>query len=173
MDIDAAALTLSEKLQERKARAAATGVDDDDVVDEEEFVLMRAGRDAKRAYRDAHGAWLSAKRDFNDATKAVEAAKTTLVDSFQNYFARIQAGAGFGELEGPEDKLDDQEQFDKLEMERIVSQDPDALAFFQAQKTRRANLTQNRTHLRQMHRLWAGVRLAWRTCASLDGLAPR
>ena len=50
------------------------------------------------------------------------------------------------------DKLDDQEQFDKLEMERIVSQDPDALAFFQAQKTRRANLTQNRTQLRQMHR---------------------
>ena len=54
--------------------------------------------------------------------------------------------------EESEDKLDDKEQFDKLEMERIVSQDPDALAFFQAQKTRRANLTQNRTHLRQMHR---------------------
>ena len=54
--------------------------------------------------------------------------------------------------DGDDDKLDDQEQFDKMEMERIVSQDPDALAFFQAQKTRRANMTQNRTHLRQLHR---------------------
>ena len=151
-DIDGAATTLAEKLRSRKARAAATGVDDDDVVDEEEFVLMRAGRDAKRAYRDAHGAWLSSKRDFATFTKEIEVAKASLVDDFQGYFAKLQTNAGFDFSEGPEDKLDDQEQFDKLEMERIASQDPDALAFFRAQKTRRANLTQNRTQLRQMHR---------------------
>ena len=77
----------------------------------------------------------------SDASSGVEAAKARLVDGFQTFFEQLQKRAGFDDaLEGPEDKLDDQEQFDKMEMERIVSSDPDALAFFQAQKTRRSSV---------------------------------
>ncbi|KAH8070120.1 hypothetical protein JL721_5344 [Aureococcus anophagefferens] len=154
--IDAAALQLRDKRAARRARARAAGQgeDDDDVVDEEEFFLMKAERDAKRAYRDAHGDWIKAKADHETAKLAVEATKAQLLDDFHKWFADVQRETGFDDDggDGDDDKLDDQEQFDKMEMERIVSQDPDALAFFQAQKTRRANMTQNRTHLRQLHR---------------------
>ena len=141
-----------ETRRRRREKIRAAGRDDDDVVDEEEFVLMRAGRDAKRDYRDAHGAWLAARRDHAAAALDVDATKAQLVDDFQQFFAQLQRRAGLAEEAGPGDKLDDQEAFDKLEMERVAAQDPDALAFFRAQKTRRATATQNRSHLRQLHR---------------------
>ena len=36
-----------------------------------------------------------------------------------------------------------------MEIDRVVSQDPDALAFFQAQKTKRATATQNHVAIKQ------------------------
>jgi hypothetical protein len=50
------------------------------------------------------------------------------------------------------DELDDQEAFDKMEVDRILSNDPESLAFFNAQKTRRANITQNGGTLRQLQK---------------------
>lgn len=47
------------------------------------------------------------------------------------------------------DQLDDQEAFDKLEIERVLANDPESLAFFNAQKTRRANITQSGGDLRR------------------------
>ncbi|KAJ1450975.1 P-loop containing nucleoside triphosphate hydrolase protein [Pelagophyceae sp. CCMP2097] len=127
---------------------------DDDVVDEEEFVLLKGERDAKRAYRAAHASYVAAKFALDAAKLDVEAQQTLLIDGFDSWHAAASMGLPPApeEYEDDDDKLDDQEHFDKMEMERIVSADPDAVAFFQAQKTRRANLTQNRTQLRQMHR---------------------
>lgn len=51
---------------------------------------------------------------------------------------------------GGGDQLDDQEAFDKLELERVLANDPDSLAFFNAQKTRRANVTQSGGTIRQI-----------------------
>ncbi|KAH8081577.1 hypothetical protein JL720_8697 [Aureococcus anophagefferens] len=135
-----------------RGRAAGQGEDDDDVVDEEEFFLMKAERDAARA-RDAHGDWIKAKADHETAKLAVEATKAQLLDDFHKWFADVQRETGFDDDggDGDDDKLDDQEQFDKMEMEHRVP-GPRRPAFFQAQKTRRANMTQNRTHLRQLHR---------------------
>ena len=50
------------------------------------------------------------------------------------------------------DQLDDQEAFDKLEIERVLANDPESLAFFHAQKTRRANITQNGGSLRRLQK---------------------
>jgi kinesin family protein 6/9 len=50
------------------------------------------------------------------------------------------------------DELDDQEAFDKLETERVVANDPDSLAFFMAQKTKRANITQSGGTIRMMQK---------------------
>jgi kinesin family protein 6/9 len=58
-------------------------------------------------------------------------------------------------MEGPNsgnDELDDQEAFDKLETERVLANDPESLAFFMAQKTRRANLTQSGGTIRMLQR---------------------
>ncbi|KAH8056845.1 hypothetical protein JL722_7060 [Aureococcus anophagefferens] len=120
---------------------------------------------AKQSRGAARGAAKRAAVETNDAKLAIDAAALQLRDKRAARRARgPRRGPGRGRRrpretgfdddggDGDDDKLDDQEQFDKMEMERIVSQDPDALAFFQAQKTRRANMTQNRTHLRQLHR---------------------
>jgi kinesin family member 6/9 len=53
---------------------------------------------------------------------------------------------------GSFDELDDQEAFDRLEQERVMSNDPDALAFFTAQKTKRANLTQSGGNIKMIQR---------------------
>jgi kinesin family protein 6/9 len=58
----------------------------------------------------------------------------------------------FGGGGGGDDELDDQEAFDKLERERVVNNDPDSLAFFMAQKTKRANLTQSGGTIRMMQK---------------------
>lgn len=50
------------------------------------------------------------------------------------------------------DELDDQEAFDKLETERVLANDPDSLAFFMAQKTRKANLTQSGGAIRMLQK---------------------
>ena len=65
------------------------------------------------------------------------------------------SGNGKGDEEGlaaSGDQLDDQEAFDKLEIERVLANDPESLAFFHAQKTRRANITQNGGSLRQIQK---------------------
>eukprot|EP00599_Poterioochromonas_sp_BG-1_P005647 CAMPEP_0173144316 /NCGR_PEP_ID=MMETSP1105-20130129/7156_1 /TAXON_ID=2985 /ORGANISM="Ochromonas sp., Strain BG-1" /LENGTH=870 /DNA_ID=CAMNT_0014057965 /DNA_START=70 /DNA_END=2682 /DNA_ORIENTATION=- len=51
-----------------------------------------------------------------------------------------------------QDELDDQEAFDKLETERVLANDPDSLAFFMAQKTRKANLTQSGGAIRMLQK---------------------
>jgi kinesin family member 6/9 len=50
------------------------------------------------------------------------------------------------------DQLDDQEAFDILEIERVLANDPESLAFFNAQKTRRANITQNGGSLKRLQK---------------------
>jgi kinesin family protein 6/9 len=67
-------------------------------------------------------------------------------------FAEEDGGAGREGAEGGGDQLDDQEAFDKLEVERVLANDPESLAFFHAQKTRRANVTQNGSNLKQMQK---------------------
>ena len=47
------------------------------------------------------------------------------------------------EMDDGPDQLDDQEAFDRLEIDKVLANDPDSLAFFNAQKVRRANITQN------------------------------
>ena len=70
---------------------------------------MKAERDAKRAYRDAHGDWIKAKADHETAKLAVEATKAQLLDDFHKWFADVQRETGFDDDggDGDDDKLDD------------------------------------------------------------------
>jgi len=71
---------------------------------------------------------------------------TTNINNSNTFMVNNTGNGGGG------DELDDQEAFDQLELERVLASDPDSLAFFQAQKTRRANLTQNGGNIRQMQK---------------------
>ena len=156
-EIDALEAEIAEK---KAARLAAKSPADDDmeedVVDEEEFVLMKREREAKKAYRAAYETLRATRLETESVVERCDKLKYALVGAFEEWH-----GAALAEDLSPRardadgddnEKLDDQEAFDKLEIERVIARDPDEFAYFQAQKTRRANQTQQRTALRQMHK---------------------
>uniref|UniRef100_K3WBJ2 Kinesin-like protein n=1 Tax=Globisporangium ultimum (strain ATCC 200006 / CBS 805.95 / DAOM BR144) TaxID=431595 RepID=K3WBJ2_GLOUD len=150
----------------KKSAAAAGGsiskdrnayCDDQVVVDEEEFILMTAEREAKREYRSLFDDLKDAKSELAFMTRSVELLRMRMVREFEEwyeeeeqssslrskakddddsggYFARGTRSFAGG---SKDDKLDDGEKFDQMEVDRIRAQDPDSLAFFQAQKKMR------------------------------------
>ena len=87
-------------------------------------------------------------RTFRTAIQVVDG-EGEIVAVFEGFTAQdqvteaIQFGhvvVGREDVEYGGDKLDDGEKFDQLEMDRVFAQDPDSLAFFQAQKKMRQNV---------------------------------
>lgn len=133
--------------------------DTEDIVDEEEFRLMKELKDAKRAYKNGYEQLLKQKGELAHMQNRVEAIKAEVAAGFLAWCENGVDGKRDSDLTGqgfggggadPVDQLDDQEAFDRLELERVMSNDPDSLAFFNAQKTRRAHLTQNGGSIRQI-----------------------
>ena len=76
-------------------------------------------------------------------------------DLASGFLVRSQQENTFGDTEmmaGPTDQLDDQEAFDRLETQRVMDTDPDSLAFFHANKTKRALLTQNASTIKSLQK---------------------
>ncbi|POM76406.1 Kinesin-like protein [Phytophthora palmivora] len=121
----------------------------DEVVDEEEFILMTAEREAKRDYRSLFGDLKDVKSELEFSLRSVELLRRRLVREFEDWYDEEghahalskNSGGTFDAFTRPafskEDKLDDGEKFDQMEVDRIRAQDPDSLAFFQAQKKMR------------------------------------
>ena len=133
----------------------------EDIVDEDEFRLMKELREAKRTYKNGFEQLSKYKSTLATYQAQVENCKGELNIGFAqwNNASDMDASNGFGSTQfeatnagDGEDQLDDQEAFDRLEVQRVLSNDPDSLAFFNAQKTRRANITQNSTNIRQMQK---------------------
>lgn len=106
---------------------------EDDIVDEEEFLLMKKEREIKRQYRQLYDEFKDVKRSMELEMEKVDQQTEMLLEEFETWFRK---GGKNQDMDG-EDKLDDGEQFDKLEMDRIIAEDPASLAFFQAQKKMR------------------------------------
>ncbi|KAJ0393588.1 hypothetical protein P43SY_001147 [Pythium insidiosum] len=142
----------------RLSKAAASS-STDEVVDEEEFLLMTAEREAKRDYRSLFDDLKEARAEMEFTNRSVELLRMRLVREFEDWYdeegrhlAAIakdddelggggSVGFSFGAVFSREDKMDDGEKFDQMEVERVRAQDPDSLAFFQAQKKLRGQLT--------------------------------
>ncbi|KAG7394301.1 Kinesin-like protein kif9 [Phytophthora boehmeriae] len=123
----------------------------EEVVDEEEFIMMTAEREAKREYRSLFGELKDGKAELEFSLRSVELLRRRLVREFEDWFdeeghalSKSSGTRAFDEFTGSsfskEDKLDDGEKFDQMEVERIRAQDPDSLAFFQAQKKMRQQM---------------------------------
>ena len=153
-EIDLVGEALSDKQRQRQSSELTEQLGED-IVDEEEFALMKQEREAKRRYRDAYETVKRLRAEGEQTQRDVDGAKFKLVSEFEAWHSQAEADAGYDPLRDAQDKLDDQEHFDKLERERVTAaypEDHDALAFFQAQKTHRANKTQNSVSLRSMHK---------------------
>ncbi|CAK4609624.1 hypothetical protein LEN26_001617 [Aphanomyces euteiches] len=134
---------LRQQIEEKRTSRKKTSVskeskdskDDDEVVDEEEFILMRKEREAKRDYRVMYDDLKEAKNEYDFIQRNIELLRMRLVQEFEEWYQ--DGGSQAKADEGDRDKLDEGEKFDQMEVERIRAQDPDSLAFFQAQKKMR------------------------------------
>lgn len=132
--------------------------DTEDIVDEDEFRLMKKLREAKATYKNGYEQLQKLKVSVLQAQLSADAVKSQLTTQFSAWNAGNGGGGKdrrFGATataENGSDQLDDQEAFDRLEEERVLANDPDSLAYFHAQKTRRALMTQNQGSLQQIRK---------------------
>jgi hypothetical protein len=136
----------------------------DDIVDGEEMRLVKELKDAKQCYRNNFEQLSNKRKELQAIQQDVEHFKSQLVNCWQQWLqnsnASVQKSLDFSSdiynMDGLQqhniDEMDDQEAFDKLEAERVMSNDPDSLAFFTAQKTRRANLTQSGGNIKMLQK---------------------
>lgn len=136
-------------------RSSAKASSKDEIVDEEEFRLTRELKEAKRSYRNSFEQMQKFKKESLDAQARSDQLKIELGRAFNRWSSGESKDTDAKASSSPVnkfDELDDQEAFDKMEVDRILSNDPESLAFFNAQKTRRANITQNGGTLRQLQK---------------------
>jgi kinesin family protein 6/9 len=136
----------------------------DDVVDGEEMRLVKELKDAKQRYRNNFEQLSNKQKELQAVQHDVEQFKSQLVSCWQEWLQNNDGGvrktldfsSGTYHMDDMQqnniDEMDDQEAFDKLEAERVMSNDPDSLAFFSAQKTRRANLTQSGGNIKMIQK---------------------
>jgi len=157
--VNAAKAIIDQLQQELEAsRAARLGAGKDSSSGREAEQELR---EAKAAYKSCFEALQRAKSGALEAQATVNGLRAALGSGFSRWTrgagpeklsstTTAAPGPGMGSEE--RDQLDDQEAFDKLEIERVLANDPESLAFFHAQKTRRAHMTQNGGSLRQIQK---------------------
>ena len=192
-ELDVVQSAIERKKDERLSQLQPGDVGDVDVVDQEEFDLMRKERTAKKGYKASMGELKGVKNQIGKLQMNIDdmkyvgpsernehsnlCSKRSVLLSFfvanslrpsssQHRYEMLtdfdewhsvstgSAISNFPTEEVNEDGeiMDDAEMFEKMEKERVYAADPDSIAFFQAQKTRSANMTQNSLTIKQMRR---------------------
>jgi len=126
-----------------RERDGESNEEDTVVIDEEEYAAMTELKKRKTSYRDTFGKLRSAKVKVTDLQAAVQNNKERLLEEFDTWYVmaygeepKVAAKEeNSGPVYGPGgDLLDPDEAFEKLEVERIMENDPKSFAFTQAAK---------------------------------------
>lgn len=134
-DIDAAKERLARKQADKRQDA------DEELIDEEEYALIKTLRDTKQQYKDAFEKSRQVKSKMSQIESYMGNCKAKLVSAFEDWYdqryGHIQRAAVAATLarEADGDAFDPQEQFDRAQAERLETQHPDALAYHKARKT--------------------------------------
>lgn len=145
-EIDAMAITLDRIRDDRRIAGG-----DDDVVDDEEFTVVRDVKTKKNEYRKLHDELTGKKADRDNLTKLLDASRRQLVEDFEQWYGSTYGHGGYAARGTPgkpllpsargggggssDDDLDEGEKFEALEMHRMMDDDPDSVAFYAAKKT--------------------------------------
>mmetsp|Transcript_62970 Transcript_62970/g.137582 ORF Transcript_62970/g.137582 Transcript_62970/m.137582 type:complete len:730 (-) Transcript_62970:80-2269(-) len=126
-----------ERLMRKQADKGLEGGRDEEIIDEEEYALIKNLKETKQQYRDAFEVHRAIKIDVVQIEHLMQACKRKLVQAFEDWYdqkygqvarekAEAEANAAAGE------RYDPQEMFDMLEADRLETHHPDALAFHKA-----------------------------------------
>merc|ERR1712232_518330 len=138
---------LIDEAQERLNKKQAekdTSPDEEKIIDEEEYSLIKQLKDLKQEYRAAFEKNRQVRMEAMKLEQDLQQAKTALVKAFEDSYEQrfgVMQPETMPKAEG--DIFDPQEQFDMAQAERLETQHPDALAYHKAKKsvarTRRRN----------------------------------
>jgi len=123
---------------------------DEEMIDEEEYALIKNLKDLKQSYKDGFEKHRNHKMEVISIEHLLQQCKTRLVQSFEEWFdqkyghlAQKAAEAAAKAAEEGE-RYDPQEQFDLMEAERLETQHPDALAYHNARKNAARDVRRNK-----------------------------
>ena len=138
---------LSEKTSERRGEKEEKKVsfqrDEEEIIDEEEFILMKRVGELKRDIRQQHEALQVLRNERVEMHGRRDVVKMELLRDFQLWYAQHA-------LTEEDDLMDDGEMFEKLQIERVMAEDPQSVAFFRASK---AATNKSRHRKPKKHRL--------------------
>lgn len=127
-----------ECLARKQADKPPEGVRDEELIDEEEYKLIKNLKDSKQHYREAFEKHRCLKMDVLQLEHLMQQCKAKLVQAFEEWFDQRYGHLARGEPPGgqaADDRYDPQEMFDLMEADRLETQHPDALAYHKARKT--------------------------------------
>merc|ERR1712232_804513 len=138
---------LIDEAQERldkKQSEKDTSPDEEKIIDEEEYSLIKQLKDLKQEYRAAFEKNRQTRMDAMKLEQDLQNSKLALVKAFEDSYEQRFGVQEKETMQKPEgDVFDPQEQFDMAQAERLETQHPDALAYHNAKKsvarTRRRN----------------------------------
>ena len=152
VEIDSAACQLEQRRLDRQARG------EDETVDDEEFEIVRTAKIKKQAYRQLYDELTNVRSERDHLTKTLDHARAKLLTDFdawyENTYGSAKAAKGVAQLKSlravrtttidEDDALDEGERFEIFELNRVMNEDPDSVAFYSAKK-----LSQNRQTARK------------------------
>ena len=142
-NIDQIKVSLATKKTERSLQASASPNEETEIIDEEEYSFIQELRAAKRQYKDSHEEMIKAAESASAAASEVDAARQELLTQFNEWYsisfhepAESLLQPSTREPPPPADKdvMDDDEQFEQLQMARVMADEPESLAFVRARK---------------------------------------
>jgi kinesin family protein 6/9 len=113
---------------------------EEDVVDTEEFELVRQLKAVKQEYRCLYDELTVLKSEREQLAKTVDVHRKHLMDEFEHWYnnAYNVTGASPSKPARPllqmDDDLDEGERFELLERNRVIDEDPESVAYYTARK---------------------------------------
>jgi hypothetical protein len=118
---------------QKKISDAKISIDDKSIIDEKDFQMVTELDQYKKQYRLNFGMLQTYRKDVDALSLVVEQYREALMEKFESWYTTL-----FKEvLENgvrTEESVDDREVFDKLQMDRVLKDDPDGVAFYKAKK---------------------------------------
>jgi len=142
-----------ERLQRTQA-GKQQSAGDDELIDEEEYALIRNVKELKQQYRDSFESHRQLRTEVLQLEHMIRQCKQRLVGGFEDWYEQkyghqSQASAdATRNVEREGERYDPQEQFDLLEADRLEQQHPDALAYHKARKNATRNIRQKAPNAR-------------------------
>lgn len=151
VDIDNSRMKLDQLKDDREQAGPTYNEDGDIVISEDEFLEIKRLKDLKQAYRNDFDELKNLKAEVQYCQRLVDQCRQRLIQEFDNWYAesflnqseepQTSVAAGHGIRPGifipynPNVLEDEQEKFDRLQMELLMN-DPESAAFYNAKMRR-------------------------------------